>query len=45
MLCRGYNADTHVYVGKKNLNFSDVFVLVLTLAIILVAQVSSAFKF
>ncbi len=43
MLCRGYNADTHVYVGRKSLSLPDVFVLVLTLAIVWAAQMSGAF--
>ncbi len=34
MLCRGYNVDAPVYVGKKNITSSDIFVFVLTLGII-----------
>lgn len=39
MLCRGYSADAHVYVGKKKLGASDVFVFMLTITIIGAAQV------
>ncbi len=38
MLCRGYNADAHVYVGKKKLGTIDFFFLILTLGIIVAAQ-------
>ncbi len=38
MLCRGYNADTNVYVGKKKLNISDVLTLAITLSVITGAQ-------
>ncbi len=34
MLCRGYNADAHVYVGKKKICASDFLFLALTLGII-----------
>ena len=40
MLCRGYNAEGHVYVGRKNLRISDVSFLVLTAGIIIAAQMS-----
>ncbi len=39
MLCRGYSADAHVYVGRKNIGLSDVFVLSLTMVIIVAAQI------
>ena len=39
MLCRGYNADGHVYVGRKNLRISDVSFLVLTAGIIIAVQI------
>lgn len=37
MLCRGYN-EAHVYVSKKNISASDVFVLTLTIVVIGAAQ-------
>ena len=40
MLCRGYNAEVPVYIGKKYLSFTDVLVLLLTISIIAVAQVA-----
>ncbi|MFZ2412205.1 MAG: cobalt ECF transporter T component CbiQ [Candidatus Methanoperedens sp.] len=39
MLCRGYSADAHVYVSKKNIGASDVFILMLTITIIGAAQI------
>ncbi len=39
MLCRGYSADAHVYVGRKNIGLSDIFVLSLTMVIIVAAQI------
>lgn len=39
MLCRGYNADAHVYTGKKNLSAIDVFALVLTIVMILAVHI------
>lgn len=38
MLCRGYNADGHVYVDRKNLQISDVSFLALTAGVIIAAQ-------
>ncbi|VVB85123.1 Energy-coupling factor transporter transmembrane protein EcfT [uncultured archaeon] len=38
MLCRGYNADAQVYVGRKALSLPDVSVVVLTTGIIIAAQ-------
>jgi len=38
MLCRGYNADATVYVGKKNIGAPDVLALALTLSFIIAAQ-------
>jgi len=38
MLCRGYNADAHVYVGKKNINAPDILILLITIVIIGAAQ-------
>lgn len=43
MLCRGYSADAHVYVGRKKFSIPDVFVLVLTFCIIILAQISLNF--
>lgn len=40
MLCRGYNADAHIYVGKKSIRATDVFVLALTIGIIGTAQIA-----
>ncbi len=40
MLCRGYNAEVPVYIGKKNMNLSDFFFLLLTIGIIAAAQVA-----
>jgi len=37
MLCRGYNAEVPVYIGKKDLSFTDVLILVLTIGVIAVA--------
>ncbi|MDD5474459.1 MAG: cobalt ECF transporter T component CbiQ [Candidatus Methanoperedens sp.] len=39
MLCRGYSADAHVYVGRKNIGLSDAFVLSFTMVIIGAAQI------
>lgn len=39
MLCRGYNADAQVYVGRKKLSAIDVLIFSLTVAVITVAQV------
>ncbi len=39
MLCRGYNADAHVYVGRKKIGIPDIFLFTLTIAIIVAAQV------
>lgn len=39
MLCRGYNADAHVYVGRKKIGIPDIFIFTLTIAIIAAAQV------
>lgn len=39
MLCRGYSADAHVYVGKKSIGASDVFVLAITVVVIGVVQI------
>jgi cobalt/nickel transport system permease protein len=38
MLCRGYNADAQVYVGKKRLGVPDILVLALALGFIIAAQ-------
>jgi len=38
MLCRGYNAEGHVYVGRKDLRISDIMFLALTAGIIVAAQ-------
>jgi len=38
MLCRGYNADGHVYVGSKNLRISDVSFLAFTAGVIIAAH-------
>ncbi len=38
MLCRGYNADTRVYVGKKKLQVLDIVLLAGTCAVIAVVQ-------
>src|SRR3990172_6068408 len=45
MLCRGYNADTHVYVGKKKIGFSDFVVIALTFIIITAAQIGPNLSF
>ena len=45
MLCRGYNADTHVYVGRKKIGSSDFVVIALTLIIITAAQISPNLSF
>ena len=37
MLCRGYNADAHLYVGKKNIAASDILFLALTSGVIVAA--------
>jgi len=39
MLCRGYNADVHVYVGRKNLRTLDVSFLALTAGVIIAAHI------
>ncbi len=39
MLCRGYNADAQVYVGRKGLKISDISVLALTAGVIIAAQI------
>lgn len=38
MLCRGYNADAHVYVSRKKLSISDISVIALTTGVIIAAQ-------
>lgn len=38
MLCRGYNADARVYVGRKGLTISDISVLILTAGVMIAAQ-------
>jgi cobalt/nickel transport system permease protein len=45
MLCRGYNADRHVYVGSKNLRILDVSFLVLTAGVIIAAQMGLNLSF
>jgi cobalt/nickel transport system permease protein len=40
MLCRGYSADAHVYVGKKKISISDAFFLAITIVIIAWSHVS-----
>jgi len=39
MLCRGYSAEAHVYVGKKNIRVFDVIILVVTSGVIIGAQI------
>lgn len=39
MLCRGYNAEAQVYVGRKGLKISDIYVLALTAGVIIAAQI------
>ncbi len=43
MLCRGYNVDAQVYVGKKKLGATDIFFFVLTFVIILAVQIYIAY--
>lgn len=38
MLCRGYNTDAQVYVGKKKLGIPDVLVLAIASGVIIAAQ-------
>ena len=38
MLCRGYSADTSVYVGKKKINTADILTFALTIGIIVAVQ-------
>ena len=38
MLCRGYNADAQVYVGKKSIDAADMLVLALTSGVIIAVQ-------
>jgi len=38
MLCRGYNADAHVYVSRKKLSILDISVIALTSGVIIAAQ-------
>ena len=38
MLCRGYSADAHVYVGKKELAVSDINILAFTSGVIVAVQ-------
>ncbi|VVB89532.1 Energy-coupling factor transporter transmembrane protein EcfT [uncultured archaeon] len=45
MLCRGYNADAHVYVGKKIIGAYDIFIFALTLGIIAAAQILASLDF
>lgn len=40
MLCRGYNAEVPVYIGKKNMRVSDLFVLLFTIGIIAAAHLT-----
>lgn len=39
MLCRGYSAEAHVYVGKKNIRVFDVIILVVTSGVVIGAQI------
>ena len=43
MLCRGYNVDAQVYVGKKKMGAIDIFFLLLTFVIILGVQIYIAY--
>lgn len=45
MLCRGYNAEGHVYVGRKNLRILDISFLVLTAGVIIAAQTGMNLSF
>ncbi len=45
MLCRGYNADAHVYVGRKKLNISDISIIALTSGVIIAAQLGLNLSF
>lgn len=38
MLCRGYNADAHVYVSTKNLRISDFSIIAFTAGVIIAAH-------
>ncbi|MCX9083675.1 MAG: cobalt ECF transporter T component CbiQ [Candidatus Methanoperedens sp.] len=38
MLCRGYNVDTSVYIGRKKLHVADIILLVVTLIIITIVH-------
>lgn len=39
MLCRGYSADTSVYVGKKKINAADIVTFAVTIGIIAAVQI------
>ncbi|MCX9015154.1 MAG: cobalt ECF transporter T component CbiQ [Candidatus Methanoperedens sp.] len=38
MLCRGYSADTNVYVGKKKISITDIVMFAVTIGIITAVQ-------
>jgi len=45
MLCRGYNADGHVYISRKNLRISDASFIALTTGVIIAAQMGLNLSF
>jgi cobalt/nickel transport system permease protein len=45
MLCRGYNADAHVYVSRKKISISDISVIALTSGVIIAAHLGLNLSF